>query len=293
LRKPRAGLKYQINEKNSVSVGYGMHSQMQPADVYFYRSQNTAGGYDQSNKDLGFTQSQHFVVGYDLLPASDWRVKVEAYYQLLSKVPVTIAPSSFSMLNSGASFSPNEQGYLVNTGTGRNYGVEITIEKFFSKGYYGLFTGSLYESKYKGSDGIEHNTAFNGKYVYNVLLGKEFKVGKEKRNLFSLDFKLTQAGGRYFTPVDLAASQSANEQILQGDSYVFSQRNSDFFRLDVKTGFTLNSKTKKLSQSIFFDVQNVTNNKNVFAERYNPVTGTINTAYQIGLFPNFVYKVQF
>jgi hypothetical protein len=156
-----------------------------------------------------------------------------------------------------------------------------------------LFTGSLYESKYKGSDGIEHNTAFNGKYVYNVLLGKEFKVGREKRNLFSLDFKLTQAGGRYFTPVDLAASQSANEQILQGDNYAFSQRNPDFFRLDIKTGFTLNSKTKKLSQSIFFDVQNVTNNKNVFAERYNPVTGTINTAYQIGLFPNFVYKVQF
>jgi hypothetical protein len=197
------------------------------------------------------------------------------------------------MLNTGADFSPEEQGYLTNEGTGTNYGVELTIEKFFSKGYYGLITGSLYESKYKGSDGIERNTAFNGKFVYNILLGKEFKVGKEKRNAISLDVKMTQAGGRYFTPVDLAASQAAHEQVLMGSAYAFTERNPDFFRLDVKAGFTLNSKARKLSQSLFFDIQNVTNNKNVFAQRYNPVSGTLNTAYQIGLFPNFVYKIQF
>jgi len=249
--EPRAGLKFQINEKNSVSLGYGMHSQMQPTDVYFYRSLNAEGGYDQSNKDLGFTKSQHFVLEYDVLPANDWHVKAEVYYQMLTDVPVTIAPSSFSMLNTGASFSPNEQGYLINSGTGSNYGAELTIEKFFSKGYYGLITGTVYESKYKGSDGIEHNTAFNGKFVYNVLIGKEFKVGKEKRNLFSVDMKLTQAGGRYYTPVDLAASQAAHEQVLQGDAYAFSQRNPDFFRLDLKAGFTLNSKTKKCRNPCF------------------------------------------
>jgi hypothetical protein len=105
--------------------------------------------------------------------------------------------------------------------------------------------------------------------------------------------KLTQAGGRYYTPVDLAASQLAMQQVLKGDEFAFTQRNPDFFRLDVKSGVTFNSSKRKLSQSIFFDVQNVTNHQNVFAERYNPVTNSINTAYQIGLFPNFVYKIQF
>lgn len=291
--EPRGGLKFLVNEKNSISFGYGMHSQMQPTDVYFVRTLNADGSYDQSNKDLGFTTSQHFVLGYDVLPFPDWRVKAEVYYQLLNNVPVTIAPGSFSMLNTGADFSPEEQGYLTNDGTGTNYGVELTIEKFFSKGYYALLTGSLYESKYKGSDGVERNTAFNGKFVYNILLGKEFKVGKEKRNSFTIDVKMTQAGGRYFTPVDLVASQAAHEQVLMGSAYAFTERNPDFFRLDVKSGFTLNSKSRKLSQSLFFDIQNITNNKNVFAQRYNPVSGTINTAYQIGLFPNFVYKVQF
>jgi hypothetical protein len=291
--EPRIGLKYQINERNTVSFGYGMHSQMQEADVYFYRSLKPDGTYDESNKNLGFTRSQHFVLGYDVLPAADWRIKAEVYYQFLSDVPVTIAPGSFSMLNSGASFNPANTGYLTNEGTGTNYGVELTVEKFFSKGYYGLITGSLYESKYKGSDGIERNTAFNGRFVYNVLLGKEFKMGKEKRDAFSVDVKMTQAGGRYYTPVDLAASQAIHQEVLKGDAYAFTERNPDFFRLDCKAGYTRNSKKRKLSQSLFFDIQNVTNNKNVFAIRYNPVSNTVNTAYQIGFFPNFIYKVQF
>lgn len=291
--EPRLGLKYQLGEKHTLSLGYGVHSQMQPVDVYFYRSINANGNYEMTNKNLGFNKSQHYVVGYDVLPARDWRIKTEVYYQLLSNVAVSPLLGSYSILNAGASFLPNDQSHLKNTGSGRNYGAELTIEKFFSKNYYILLTGTLYESKYKGSDGIERNTAFNGNYVYNVLGGKDFKVGREKRNVISIGIKMTQAGGRYYTPVDLAASQAAQTQVLQGDDKAFTERNPDFFRLDIKTGFTLNSKTKKLSQSVFFDIQNVTNNKNVFAQRYNPVTNTINTAYQIGFFPNFVYKVQF
>lgn len=291
--EPRAGLKYQLNEKHSLSAGYGMHSQMQPIDAYFYRTLLADGTYTLSNRGLDFTRSQHFVIGYDVLPFKDWRVKTEVYYQMLSNVPVSGSPGSYSMLNNGASFAFVNEANMVNGGSGRNYGAELTIEKFFSQGYYVLLTGTVYESKYKGSDGVERNTAFNGKFVYNVLAGKDFKIGKEKRHVFNLGMKLTQAGGRYYTPVDLEASQAAKNQVLQDDAYAFSQRNPDFFRLDIKTGFTFNSKKIKLSQSIYFDIQNVTNNKNVFAQRYNPVTNTVNTAYQIGFFPNFVYKVQF
>jgi hypothetical protein len=197
------------------------------------------------------------------------------------------------MLNAGSSFLPNEQGQLVNEGTGTNYGVELTIEKFFSKGFYGLLTGSLYESTYKGSDGIERNTGFNGRFVYNALVGREIKLGKNKQHALTMDMKLTQAGGRYFTPVDLQASNALGDQVLMGDAYAFTARNPDFFRMDVKAGIVLNSKKRKIAHSLFFDIQNVTNTKNVFAQRYNPVTRSVNTAYQIGLFPNFVYKVQF
>jgi hypothetical protein len=108
-----------------------MHSQMQPIDVYFYRTRNTDGSYSMTNEKLGFTRSQHFVLGYDVLPVKDWRIKTEVYYQILTNVPVTQVPSSYSMLNAGASFFPNNKDNLVNKGTGTNYGAELTVEKFF------------------------------------------------------------------------------------------------------------------------------------------------------------------
>lgn len=291
--EPRAGIRYAATSRSTFSAGYGLHSQMQPTDVYFYRTLMPDGTYTQTNKDLGFTRSHHMVLGYEYTPSKDWRIKAETYYQYLYKVPVTQVPGSYSMLNAGASFYPNNHDSLVNDGKGENYGLELTIEKFYSKGYYGLITGTLYESKYRGSDDVKRNTAFNGRYVYNVLVGKEIRFGQAKRNALTFDLKMTQAGGRYFTPVDLAASQLAREQVEKGDAYAFTERNPSFFRIDVKAGVVVNSKKRKLSHSLFFDIQNVTNHKNVFAQRYNQVTKTINTSYQIGLFPNFVYKLQF
>jgi hypothetical protein len=291
--EPRVGLRYQFKDKQNFNLGYGMHSQMQPIDLYFYQSLDANGQIQLTNKGLDFTRSQHFVLGYEINPFKDWRIKTEVYYQLLSNIPVTVYESSFSMLNAGSSFYPTETGNLENVGKGRNFGLELTIEKSFSKGYYGMITGTLYESKYTGSDQVERNTAFNGKYVYNILMGKEFKVGKAKRNAITIDVKMTQAGGRFYTPVDLIASQLAGQQILKGDEFAYSEKYADFFRLDIKTGFTLNSAKRKISQSIFFDIQNITNRKNIFADRYNPLTNSMNTAYQIGFFPNFVYKIQF
>jgi hypothetical protein len=291
--EPRVGLKIQVNEKGSLNLGFGQHSQMQPTDVYFYRTQLNDGSYLQSNKNLDFTKSLHYVIGYDYNPVKDWRIKTEVYYQHLFNVPVSSADSAYSILNAGANFNPNEMPFLVNQGTGENYGAELTIEKFFSKGYYALLTGSIYESKYTGMDKVERNTGFNGKYVYNVLIGKEFLVGKDKQNRITIDFKLTQAGGRYYTPVDLDASNPAGKQVEKGREYAYTERISDFFRMDAKIGFVLNHKKVKMSQSWFFDIQNITNHQNVFALRYNPIYKSINTAYQIGLFPNFVYKIQF
>ncbi|MEI6086860.1 MAG: TonB-dependent receptor [Bacteroidota bacterium] len=289
--EPRLGLKYDLSNNSSFSVGYGLHSQMQPINVYYLQTQNANGTYSYTNNNVGFTKSNHFVVGYDLKPFTDWRLKAEVYYQQLYNVPITSYASSYSMLNTGVSFRPDTTSNLVNNGTGKNYGVELTIEKFFSKGYYALFTSSLYDSKYTASDGIERNTAFNGKYIYNILAGKEWKLGTDKRNKFALDFKFTNAGGRYYTPVDLAASQIGGHEQLSSNAY--SSRYTNYFRMDIKLGYTFNSGIRKLSQSFSLDLQNVTNHQNVFSQGYDSKLQAISTSYQLGLFPNFTYKLQF
>lgn len=290
--EPRAALGYQVAQNHKLSIGYGLHHQNIPLPLLFL-SENINGNPLQTNKELDFVQSHHFVLGYDVKLAPNWRSKIEFYYQNIDKAGVEPFSSSYSTLTEGATFGfGKDRVSLVNEGKGTNQGVEITLEKFFTKGYYGMLTGSFFESKYKGSDGVERNSPFNNNYVVNALAGKEIKVGKAKKNVLFFDTKLNFSGGRYFTPVDLLASQQAGYGILQ-ENLAYSQQYDAYFRWDVKMGFKLNSKNRKVSHQIYFDFQNVTNNKNVFVRRYNRLTNSINQVDQIGFSPDFGYRFQF
>lgn len=289
--EPRFGLTYITGEKSNITFGYGLHSQTQPINVYFLQSQDASGNTVYNNKNLDFTKSHHLVLGYSYQPTKDWRIKTEAYYQSLFNVPVTSYSGSYSMLNTGSTFKTDLQDSLVNEGTGTNYGIELTVEKFFSKGYYGLFTTSVYDSKYKGSDGIERNTAFNGRYVFNFLAGKEWKVGAKKINKFSLDVKYTNAGGRAYTSIDVEASNLVGHE--QRSTDIYGSYYANYYRLDVKIGFVLNSDKRKIAQTFSLDIQNVTNHSNIFSSSYDDKLKDIRYTYQLGFFPNFIYKIQF
>ena len=289
ILEPRLAINYTLTSKSNLNVGYGHHSQIQPLPILFFLSPNDEGELRPFNQELEFTKAHHFVVGYDYKPGKDWRTKLEVYYQHLYDVPVDRFESTFSLLNAGADFVFPETGYLINAGTGRNYGLELTVEKFFSNGYYGLLTGSLFQSKYTPSDGIERSTAFNNEYVLNVLGGKEWKVNK--RLSFTMDFKVTTAGGRYYTPIDLEASKLLNSEV-KDEANAFSQQFDPYFRFDLKVGFRLNSK-KGFSQLFALDFQNLTNRENPFSRRFNRSTNEVNTVLQSGFFPDIMWRIQF
>lgn len=285
VAEPRLGVRYAMNEKQSINVGYGLHHQNMPTYNLFVR--NEFG--QETNKDVKFTQSNHFVLGYENSFSASWKLKTEVYYQILSKVPVSNYPSSFSMLNVGAAFVPSDENDLVNAGSGKNYGLELTLERFFNKGFYMLMTGSLFESKYKGSDGIERNTAFNTNYAANILAGKEVAIGKKGDILYG-NFKASRIGGRYFTPLDLDASKIAGRPIFDY-SRPFSEKQPDYFRIDMKIGWRRDF--KKSSMEFAVDLQNITNHQNIFSQGYNKYTNTISYEYQTGFFPVPMFRYTF
>lgn len=289
---PRAAFDYNFLPNHTINLGYGLHHQPVPLPLLFL-NENVNGELIQTNRDLDYVQSSHYVLGYNVKLSDSWRAKVEVYYQDIEKAAVEAVPSSYSTLTEGADFGfENDRVSLVNEGVGFNQGIELTLEKFFSKGYYGLLTGSFFDSKYEGSDGIERNTPFNNGYVINLLAGKEFKTGPSGKNVWFVDTRLTTSGGRYFTPVDLEASQQAGFEILQEDR-AFSEQYNGYFRWDVKFGLKLNSRNKKSSHQFYFDLQNVTANENIFVRRYNRLTNQVDQVDQIGFFPDFGYKFQF
>ncbi len=291
--EPRTGLSWQFHPVQRLSLAYGMHSQMVPLPVLVYSEETAPGVYETTNADLGFMKSHHFVLAYDYKFKSDWRLKAEVYYQRLFDLPIEQFASSYSVVNEGADFIYNEKGSLVSNGTGDNIGIELTVEKFFNKGYYFLGTTSIYQSKYEGSDKVERSTAFDNGYVVNALFGKEWPVGKSKRNAITFDTKLTTSGGRPYTPIDLDATRANDGRVVLFDDRAFSETYAEYYRWDVKFGFRINSKKGKVSHQFFVDLQNVTNRENIFVKRYNPVSDEINDVFQTGFFPDFMYRIQF
>jgi len=283
--EPRAGLKYQLNQKSTLSLGAGVHNQTQPIFFYYNR---TPGTSELSNKDLRFTNSNHFVLGYDNSFSKNWRIKTEVYYQSLNNVPIDAKSSTFSMLNVGSNFNLPGNDSLVNKGTGYNYGAELTLERFFNNGFYLLGTASLFESKYKGSDGVLRNTAFNGNYVFNALGGYEFKIGK--KITLSADLKSTFAGGRRFTPIDEIASL-AQKRIIEIESKAFTTQLPAYFRTDLSIGFKMEG--KRATQQFILQINNISDNFNVFQRRYSVTDNKIIDVPQQGLFIIPQYRILF
>jgi hypothetical protein len=283
--EPRLGIRYALDEKSSINFGYGLHHQLLP--IYNVFLKDAMG--NESNKKLDYIQSNHFVIGYENMLTSMLKLKVEAYYQMLDNVPISKYTSPYSSLNIGAAFAPSNEGNLVNNGTGKNYGVELTLERYFNKGFYFLATGSLFDSKYKGSDGIERNTAFNTKYAANILAGKEFKVGKNG-NVIYTNIKLTTIGGKYITPVDFAKSEAKGKAVYDY-SNAYGLKQDSYFRIDFKMGYRKDF--KKSSMEFAVDLQNLTNHQNIFSQGYNKTRNVISTEYQQGFFPVPMFRYTF
>jgi hypothetical protein len=206
----------------------------------------------------------------------------------LCSIPVKSRRDYFSSINLGADFESPNIDSLVNNGTGQNYGFELTLEKFYSKGYYFLVTASIFESNYKGSDEIERNTAFNGNYVVNALAGKEFKI-KEK-HILAIDVKLTYAGGKRYVPIDIEKSVLYQREVRDG-SVAYEPQFDPYFRIDVKPSYKLN--TKRFTHELSIDIQNVTKHNNIFQQQFDLNTQSIKTDYQLKFFVIPQYRLTF
>ena len=286
--EPRLSIKWNLNNNHVFSLGAGLHSQTQPFAFYIYETETGSGDIFLTNKNLGFSKSLHLVTGYDHSFLKDFRIKAEIYYQYLYNVPVESHPSLFSMINVGAEFTMPFADSLINKGTGRNYGIEFTFEKFFSKNYYFLITSSLFQSDYTGSDGIKRNSVFNSNFTLTALGGTELKI--TPKSVFLTDGRITLVGGRRFIPVDLVQSRIQGYEVPDEED-AYKSRLNNYFRLDYKFGFRFNR--QKVFHYIVVDIMNVLNTKNIFQKVYNPKTNDIYNVYQYGILPNIFYRIEF
>jgi hypothetical protein len=283
--EPRLGFRQQLNKKQSIGMAYGLHSRLEKLNYYFNNSIST--GEKTINKDLDFTKAHHFVLSYDRNITDLVHFKVEPYFQKLYNVPV-IADSSFSFINLQNDLFFGEK--LQNTGEGRNYGIDITLEKYISKGYYYLFTASVYNSEYKGGDHVWRNSRFNRNYVFNFLLGKEWQMGKNGQNVLSLNTRFSYQGGNRYSQVNEAASYLAKD-IIYDETNAFDLQADPSLNVHFTASYKVNK--KKSSREIALKILNVTGQPDFKGYRYNLLSNQIEKDVASVLIPNLSYKIEF
>ncbi|TDO04006.1 TonB-dependent receptor [Sunxiuqinia elliptica] len=284
--EPRVGLKWQFNPNQSLGFAYGLNSRIEMIGFYMARQQ-TDNGIIQPNKGLKMTKAHHWGLAYDINLNRNTRLKIEPYFQYLYDVPV-VPDSYFSLQNLEMDWFFNET--LVNDGTGTNLGVDFTLEHFLTNGFYYLATASLFDSRYKGGDGIERNSLYNKNYLLNLLAGKEWQLGKNDANTLSLNGRMTWMGGDRYTPLLVDESMASGEL-----TYDYSRAYTKQEDPALVVSFSLSyRKNKPKHASIWsFHLLNALGNEEYRDYEFNLQNGRPEKQFDRIVVPNLSYKIEF
>ena len=290
--EPRIGLRWDISKDHSLTLGAGLYSQMQPRVIYFILTPVQGQESIQMNKELDFTRMVQAALGYQYMLTPDLRFKTELYGQYLYDVPTKASIPQYSLTNQGHEFFIDRQyaDSLVNKGTGTNYGIEFTFERFFSRNYYFLFTASAFNSTYKGYDQVNRNSAFNVRYALNAAGGYEFVMGRRKWGVMSFGLRATWAGGNPYIPYAVDATVAAAEPVYDWDQ-AYVPRFPEYKRVAFRFGIRRN--LPGYNMEFFVDLQYRTSFTNVSLQRIDPSTGEIKDFFGMSFFPMGTWRLQF
>jgi hypothetical protein len=254
--------------------------------IYFV-TREVNGVVTRPNESLNMSRANHFVVSWDRSINEFSHFVLEPYYQILYNIPV-ISETSYSILNLDEGFFVDE--IFVNDGTGCNYGIDLTLERFICRGYYYLMSASIFRSKYIGGDGIERDTRFNKGYILNLLGGKEWQVGKDHKNLLNLNGRIVLQGGDRISPVDYDASYVAKE-VVYDETNAFSNKEPGAFHFHL--GMFYQKNRKKTASIWSVQLVNILGTPEFYGYKFNLKTDQVVEDEEMLIFPQISYKIEF
>ena len=198
LVEPRVSLQYKTSPSSTLSIAYALNSRKETTDTYFVvTSSQGAQESGLPNASLGLTRSHHVSASFAQRLGENAMLKIEPYWQWLFDVPVEQG-TTYSILNHHTFFQDRA---LVNEGVGRNYGIDFTLERYLKDGLYGMLTATLFKSEYRDAQGLWHHSRHDRHYITNLVGGKEWMMGKARKNVFGINGRLTLMGGDRYTPI--------------------------------------------------------------------------------------------
>lgn len=278
--EPRLGLKWQYSSFARLGLAYGRHSKIEELKTYFYTTPESSW-----ENNLKLSKADHFVASLGFNLTKNLSLTIEGYYQSLFDVP-TIEGTSFSFANYTQLWAVD--GPISNNGTGTNTGIDLTLEHVMRKGFYFLLTGSVFDSKYKDAQQLEHNTLFNRNWISSLAIGKEFVI--KGKNLLGFNINATYMGGGRLTPFLEQESLLAREVQYDKNRLYEIQGNPELW---LNAGITYKINKSKSTRTWGLDFQNALLTEQMVGYQYNFREDRIDEEKVFFILPNFYYKLEF
>ena len=286
LMEPRVSLQYKTSPSSTVSLAYALNSRKETTDTYFVLLKDNP---TYVNQDLGLTRSHHVSASFAQRLGDNAMLKIEPYWQWLFDVPVEMG-TTYSIINHNLFYQDRA---LVNEGAGRNYGIDLTLERYLKDGLYGMLTATLFKSEYRDAQGEWHNSRHDRRYITNILGGKEWMVGKARKNVFGMNGRLTLMGGDRYTPMAEGAtfeevSILPDKTIPEDGSRPFSKQ----MKMNVGYAFSVKYTINKRHTAHHFILEYL-QMRSFHGKTYDVRTHDIVDQYTSLTFPNIAYRVEF
>jgi len=296
LVEPRVSVQYKTSPSSTLSIAYALNSRKESTETYFVIIDPSSGTqpmvngqWSMVNGDLGLTRSHHISASFAQRLGENAMLKIEPYWQWLFDVPVERG-TAYSVINHNLFYQDRA---LVNEGAGRNYGIDLTLEHYLKDGLYGMFTATLYKSEYRDAQGEWHHSRHDHGWITNILGGKEWMVGKSRKNVFGINGRLTLMGGDRYTPM---AEGTTLEQVAKLPDKTIPEDGSDPFceqmKMNAGYAFSVKYTINKKHTSHHFILEYL-QMRSFHGKTYNIRTREIVDQYTSLTFPNIAYRIEF
>ncbi len=287
LVEPRISFQYKTSASSTLSIAYAMNSRKEAIDTYFVL--NTNSQEPNVNKDLGLTRSHHISASFAQRLGENAMLKIEPYWQWLFDVPVEQG-TTYSVINHNLFYQDRA---LVNKGAGRNYGIDLTLERYLKDGLYGMFTATLFKSEYSDAQGEWHHTRHDRGYITNILGGKEWMVGKSRKNVFGINGRLTLMGGDRYTPM---VAGTTYEEVAQRPDRTIPQDGANPFsaQMNMNVGYAFSVKyTINKHHSAHHFILEYLQMRSFQGQTFDIHTHELVDQFTSLTFPNIAYRLEF
>ena len=242
---PRAALSYALDERQKWKLNASIGRYFKIPTYTMLGFQNQLGRF--VNQEADYTQSDHYVLGFEYNLGAASRFTVEGFRKNYSNYPISVI-DGVSLANKGGGFEVLGNEAIVSEGTGESKGIEVLFQQKLANNFYGIFAYTYFSSEFTGADGILRPSVWDSRHLISFSGGY-----KLKRN-WELSARWRFAGKNPYVPVNLEASLAAYPELILDYNRLGEVQLNSFnladIRIDKKWNF------KSLSFNFYFEVQN-------------------------------------